>query len=70
VEALRVTVADISENVPPYTQKEAEAYKERCAVVKNLHFEWRQIDLTGHIFWSEIFMSPQRLAIINFFGIA
>lgn len=59
--ALPLTVADISENIPPYTQIEADKYMERVRRGEELNFEWRSKDLTGHIFWSEIYMSSAKI---------
>ena len=54
--ALRLSVEDFSENIPPYTQNEADEYFERVRHGEEILFEWRSKDLTGHIFWSEINM--------------
>ncbi len=55
-QALKLSVSDISENIPPYTQEEANNYIKRACNGEEVLFEWRSKDLSGSVFWSEINM--------------
>jgi PAS domain S-box-containing protein len=50
------TVADISANMPPYTQEEARAWMERAVSEGPQLFEWQARSCAGRTFWVEVNM--------------
>jgi two-component system, cell cycle sensor histidine kinase and response regulator CckA len=52
-ELMHSSVGDISANVPPYTQKEANAWLLKVASGEPQHFEWHAKDKNGRLFWVE-----------------
>ncbi len=53
-EALALNVADISSNVPPFTQETAVAFLKKAAAGEPQVFEWHCRHKDGHLFWSEV----------------
>ncbi|PKG31087.1 PAS domain S-box protein, partial [Methanoregula sp.] len=62
VEALGLSVADISSNVPPFTEEEAVAYLKRAAAGEPQVFEWHCRHKDGHLFWSEVSLRRRTIA--------
>jgi PAS domain S-box-containing protein len=55
-EVQRMTVADVSSNVPPYTQREAEGWIALVRSGRTPTFEWQARAKDGRIFWVEVSM--------------
>jgi two-component system, cell cycle sensor histidine kinase and response regulator CckA len=53
-EALRLSIADISLDEPPYSQREAVAYIDRAIAQGECSFEWRSRRRSGALFWTEV----------------
>ncbi|HDR46722.1 MAG TPA: PAS domain S-box protein, partial [Geoalkalibacter subterraneus] len=51
-----MTIAELSENQPPYTQQDAAALIKRASGGQPVRFEWRSRHSDGSLFWSEINM--------------
>ncbi len=62
VEARALSVGDISEGTPPYTQAEALSWMSHAAAGEPQLFEWRAKDRVGQLFWVEVNM---RKALID-----
>ncbi|WP_052464881.1 PAS domain S-box protein [Geoalkalibacter subterraneus] len=56
-----MTVGDLSENQPPYTQQDAAALIRRASEGQSVRFEWRSRRSDGSLFWSEINMRRAEL---------
>ncbi len=56
-----MTVGELSENQPPYTQQEAVAWMKRASQGQPVRFEWRSRRSDGSLFWSEINMRRANL---------
>ena len=60
-EARKLTVGDLSSNLTPYTNKEAEELVRNAASGKPQLFEWHAKKVTGELFWVEV--SLRRVSI-------
>jgi PAS domain S-box-containing protein len=56
-----MTVAELSENQPPYAQQDAAALIKRASEGQPVRFEWRSRRSDGTLFWSEINMRRAEL---------
>jgi len=61
-EALRLNVADLSSDEPPYTQEEALRWLRRAADGEPQLFEWRAREKTGRLFWVEVNLKQATIA--------
>ena len=55
-EILKLSVGDISSNVPPYTQNEAAEWISKALLGQPQIFEWQSKRKDGTVFWSEVNM--------------
>ena len=60
-EARRLNIAAVSENVPPYTQTEANAFLTKTAGGEPQIFEWRVRNRSGELVWVEISMRRAKI---------
>jgi len=60
-ELCRMSVAEISLNQPPYTQREAMEMMQRAGQGQPQLFEWRTRRRDGSLFWAEVHMRPARI---------
>lgn len=61
-EALGLRVADISSNVPPFTEETAIEHLKRAAAGEPQVFEWHCRHKDGHLFWSEVSLRRRTIA--------
>jgi PAS domain S-box-containing protein len=55
-EALRLTLADLSSNEPPYTQEGASERTGQAVEEGQVRFDWRARRRNGELFWVEVFL--------------
>jgi PAS domain S-box-containing protein len=60
-EICRMSIAELSLNQPPYTQREVMEFLLRAAAGQPQLFEWRSRRREGSLFWSELHMRPARI---------
>ncbi|HII99110.1 MAG TPA: PAS domain S-box protein [Methanoregula sp.] len=61
-EALGLSLADISSNVPPFTEETAAEHLKRAAAGEPQVFEWHCRHKDGHLFWSEVSLRRRNIA--------
>ncbi|MBK9245340.1 MAG: PAS domain S-box protein [Burkholderiales bacterium] len=60
-EMLRSTLAELSSNVPPYTQQDAARYIEAAKQGGTVRIEWHRRNKDGSLHWDEVVIQPVRL---------
>jgi PAS domain S-box-containing protein len=56
---LKLRIADVSQNEPPYTQEQANVLIQRAKLLNApLRFEWRAKHRDGHLMWHEVTIKP------------
>lgn len=55
-------IADISSNIPPYTEGNAIEFLRRAAAGEPQRFEWQCRHRDGHLFWSEVYLKKSVIA--------
>jgi PAS domain S-box-containing protein len=61
-EMKRLTVSDISSNVPPYTAEEAAGLMERARRGEPVHFEWHRRNRDGSLHWDDVVLKQAVIA--------
>jgi PAS domain S-box-containing protein len=60
-EMLRLSVAELSSNVPPYTLDEAVRHIEAAKSGRTVRFEWHRRNKDGTLHWDEVVLQPVQL---------
>ncbi|MCP4569715.1 MAG: PAS domain S-box protein [FCB group bacterium] len=64
-EARTMTVGDLSENEPPFTQEDAIECIMKASHGEPQHFEWKAKDKKGRVFWVEVNLKRARIGNID-----
>jgi len=60
-ELLQATVAELSSNVPPFTQQEAVRHIEAAKSGRTVRIEWHRRNKDGSLHWDEVVIQPVQL---------